>query len=101
MGTNKRYAEHYDHLMDQRVNDGIMRGQTPDTLTAVELALDTEPLTRAPVPRPVRAWVRYAAVPIRVDAIAVAWTEHAVAIKWESPDGEHRAWVWGSAVTAR
>jgi len=38
---------------------------------------------------------------MRVDAMAVAWSEFAVAIKWESPDGEHHAWVWGSAVRAR
>jgi len=92
---------HYDRLMGQRINDGIMRGQHPETLTNAELQLDQEPLTRPPAPRPVKAWVRYGTVPIRVDAMAVAWTEFAVAIKWESPDGEHHAWVWGSAVRAR
>jgi hypothetical protein len=87
--------------MGQRINDGIMRGQYPETLSNAELQLDQEPLTRAPAPRPVKAWVRYSTVPIRVDAMVVAWTEFAVAIKWESPDGEHHAWVWGSAVRAR
>jgi hypothetical protein len=101
LGTSKRYADHYDRLMAAKVNEGMMRGQQPDSLQAAELQLDLEPLTRAPEPRPVKAWVRYGTVSIRVDAMAVAWTEFAVAIKWTSPDGEHRAWLWGSAVRAR
>ena len=87
--------------MDARIAEGIMRGKTPETLTPSELDLDREPLTRTPVSRPVKAWVRYAGVPLLVDAEAVAWTEFAVAIRWLSPDGEHRAWVWTSAIRPR
>jgi hypothetical protein len=68
-------------------------GAQPDTLSPTELQLDKEPLTRRPVARPVKAWVRYGAVPLFVEAEAVAWTEHAVAIRWRTPEGEHRAWV--------
>jgi hypothetical protein len=78
-----------------------MRGAQPESLSNAELELETEPLTRTPQPRRVRAWVRYGKIPIQVDAVVTAWTTRAVAIKWESPDGEHKAWVWSSAVVER
>ena len=92
MGTNKRYADAVDRRMDARVVEKIMRSGQPLTLTDVELQLDTYPLTRDPQPQ-------YPAAPVQVDALAVAWTPRAVAIRWAGPDGvEHRAWVWASAV---
>lgn len=78
-----------------------MRGKSPETLAPVELELDQVPLTRPPVARPVRAWVRYDGIPILVDAEAVAWTDYVVAVKWIGPEGQQRAWVWASAVRAR
>lgn len=78
-----------------------MHGSQPETLSPLELDLATEPLTRTPVGRLVRAWVRFGGVPLLIEAEAVAWTEHAVAIRWRSPEGEHRAWVWASAVRGR
>ncbi len=85
--------------MDARIAERVMAGGEPDTLTAAELDLDVEPLTRTPRPRPVRAWVRYGDVPLQVDGEAVAWTERAVAVRWRTPAGvEHRAWVWVGAV---
>jgi hypothetical protein len=101
MGTSKRYADHFDRLMDDRIAQNAMNDHEPDTLTSNELQLDTEPLTKAPVPRPVSAWVRYGTTPLRIDALAVAWTDYAVAIKWAAPGGEHHAWVWASAVRPR
>jgi hypothetical protein len=87
--------------MDVSVDESIMRGGTPDTLSDLELDLSHEPLTRSPVARLVRAWVRYGTVPLLVEAEAVAWTEYAVAILWPTPEGEHRGWVWASAVRPR
>ena len=84
--------------MDDRIAQRIMASGEPESLTPAELQLDSEPLTRTPVPRPVKVWVRYGGVPVKVDAVAVAWTGRAVAVKWETPGGEHRAWVWASAV---
>jgi hypothetical protein len=101
LSSSKRYADHFDRMQTERAAERAMRSGKPDTLSAVELELSREPLTKAPVPRPVTAWVRYGAESVRVDAVAVAWTEFAVAIKWDAPDGEHHAWVWGSAVRAR
>ena len=87
--------------MGVRVNESIMHGAEPDSLSSAELGLESEPLTRTPVPRPVKAWVRYGKIPIQVDAVVTAWTTRAVAIKWATADGEHKAWVWSNAVVER
>lgn len=79
-----------------------MREHEPDTLTPLELDLDSEPITRPPRARPVWAWVRYGSMPIRVEAEIVAWTATAAAIRWTTPDGSiHRTWVWASAIAGR
>ena len=76
-----------------------MASSVPHSLSDEELELSRFDLTRTRNPRPVRAWVRYSAGAVNVDARAVAWTERAVAIEWNTISGEsHRAWVWGSAV---
>ena len=98
MGTAKRYAD----AVDRRMNDGIMlrvmQSGPPQSLTAKELALEAMPLTRAPVPPPVRAWVRYPEGPLQIEGEAVAWTAVAVAVRWRAGDFVHKAWVWSSAV---
>lgn len=102
MGTSKRYAAAVDRQMDARILQRVMQETAPHSLSTEELELDREPLTRSPIPRPVAAWVRYAAAAIFLDAEAVAWTPTAVAIRWTTPAGEeHRAWVWASAVRPR
>lgn len=101
MGTNKRYAAHYDRLMDERVNEMITRSGPLQSLSKAELDLEREPLTRAPVARPVRAWVRYGSAPLEVDAELVAWTARACAVRWRIGETDYRAWVWSSAVTVR
>lgn len=98
MGSNRRYAKQIDQNMNDRVVDFVARGTLPDTLNDDELALDREPLTRIPIPRQVKAWVRYDAVSLLVDAELVAWTPRAAAIRWKVGDSQHRAWVWVSAV---
>ena len=88
--------------MDARVFEKIMPSGQPRDLSDEELQLNVYPLTRDPRPRAVKAWVRYPTAPLQVDALAVAWTPRAVAIRWPGPDGvEHRAWVWASAVEKR
>jgi hypothetical protein len=88
-----------DAQMDRRILEGIMRTGQPESLTPRELDLDNEPMTRSPKARPARAWVRYGDQVVRIDVEVVAWTEHAIAIRWPGPDGvEHRAWVWAGAV---
>lgn len=100
MGSNKRYADHYDRLMDTRVLERVAAtGGQLQSLTDAELELDREPVTIAPQPRPVRAWVRFGSTAVRVDAEACRWTERAVGIRFSVGDRELRAWVWSSAVT--
>ena len=99
MGSNRRFAAQVDARMDARIADRIMRSGEPLSLSKPELQLDVLPLTKTPIPEQVRAWVRYPLAAIQVDALAVAWTPRAVAIRWHGPDdAEHRAWVWASAV---
>jgi len=87
--------------MGERADEAATRGVEPTSLTNAELELDTLPLTKTPRPPVVRAWVRYGAVAIRVEARAVAWTPRAVALEWTTTGGEvQRAWVWASAVDA-
>ena len=88
--------------MNERIAESETQGHEPFSLTTAELELDTQPLTKTPIAKPVRAWVRFGSVALRVDAEAVAWTERAVAIRWTMASGaEHRAWVWASAVEPR
>jgi len=87
--------------MNGRIAETIIRGKQPESLTPAEIDLGQEPLTRTPKAQPVTAWVRYAGVPLLIEAEVVAWTEYAVAIRWRTPEGAHRAWVWASAVRAR
>ncbi|HQA78342.1 MAG TPA: hypothetical protein PLL50_08320 [Propionicimonas sp.] len=99
VGRNKRYADHYDRLMDARLLDRIAATAGPlQSLTAAELELNREPVTIAPRPQQVRAWVRFGPTAVRVDAEACRWTDRAVGIRFKIGDRELRAWVWSSAV---
>ena len=102
LGTNKRYADAIDRQMNARIAEREVAGLEPNSLTNEELELDSEPLTRTPVPRAVRAWVRFGPHAMKVDAELVAWTTRPCAIRWTMPSGaEHKAWVWASAVEPR
>lgn len=102
MGSNKRYARQVDARMDASIVERIMASSAPESLSDEELELSRFDLTQTRNPRPVWAWVRYSDGALHIEADAVAWTERAVAIKWQSISGEpHRAWVWGSAVESR
>jgi hypothetical protein len=102
VGTNKRYADHYDGLMDARILERTAATAGPlQSLTDAELELDTEPLTIAPQPHPVRAWVRFGSTAVRVDAEACRWTERAVGIRFTAGGRELRTWVWSSVVTPK
>ena len=100
MGSNRRYSDHFDGLMDARILDRIVATAGPlQSLTDAEIELDKEPLTISPQPHPVRAWVRFGSTAIRVDAAPCRWTERAVGIRFSAGGREFRAWVWSSAVT--
>lgn len=83
-----------------------MTENAPTSLHRNELDLEHEPLTgTAAGPRRgvgSRPWVRYGGRAVNVRGVATAWRSRVVAVKWPTPDGgEHRAWVWASAVRMR
>lgn len=98
MGTSKRYA----HVVDQQMNDTILRRAATSgklqTLSSEELALDRLALTIDPIPKPVKAWVRFGEVPVLVNAEACRWTAKAVGIRFRVDGEEHRCWVWIGAL---
>lgn len=99
MSSNRRYADAIDRRMDARIAERIMRSGDPQSLTPAEQERGHVPMTRDPNPGKVRAWVRYPAGTVEIEALAVAWTARTVAITWPGPDDvEHRAWVWVGAV---
>jgi len=99
MGQNRTYADRYANDSVRRAQAKIMAEGAPESLKDFELELDKVPRTIPPVPPAVHVWVRYGALTVQVNAFAVAWTAHAVAVVWETPQrAEHRAWVWRGAV---
>jgi hypothetical protein len=101
LGTNKRYAEAIDRRMSDRASEVVMRDAKPEGLKTSELELDKYTLSIPPHPVPVEAWVRYGGVPLRIKGEAVKWTEKVVAVQWDTPFGQHKAWLWRSAVDRR
>lgn len=63
--------------------------------------IGADPVRRAPVPIPVRAWVPYPDLRHHaVEAHAIEWTRKAVRITWTDSWGDPQdAWVWAQAVT--
>ena len=99
MGSNRRYPDAADRHRRERERDTAMASIAPLSLTDAELDLKVQPLTKTPIPQPVRAWVRYGDTALQVDGRVVAWTPRAVAVEWKTPAGDiHRAWLWSSAV---
>jgi hypothetical protein len=98
VGTSKRYAHVVDALMDARILQRISTDGPLQTLSPAELELDRLPLTIAPRPEKVRAWVRFGDTPVEVDADAMRWTSRAIGIRFHVMDREMRCWVWASAV---
>jgi hypothetical protein len=70
------------------------------SLTDRELNLREQPVTIYPhaLQRRVRAWVRFGAEAIRVDAKLVRSTPLAAGIEFHGENETLRCWVWGNAV---
>ena len=99
MGTNKRYAAHYDRLMDERVLQRVASEFPLQTLTDRELRRDSLPVTRDPQPKPCRAWVRFGPHAFHVDAVVAVWNDLACGIEFSVGDQRMRCWVWANAVS--
>lgn len=98
MSTSKRYAEHYDRLMRERIADGAV---PPCTLPLQ--AYGPESIEWCKPPRPaVWAWVQWPQKPAeRIAATAVGWNDRVVIIVWNGDRGELNTVVWRNAVTRR
>lgn len=68
------------------------------SLTDRELDVREQPMTIYPRPKPVRAWVRFGAESIRVDAKLLRSTPLAAGIEFRAEEHTFRCWVWGNAV---
>ena len=99
IGSSKRYSQHYDRLMNERVLQRIARENRLQSLTEKERQADTLPVTRDPQPKPCRAWVRFGPHAVHVDATVVVWNDLACGVQFRVGDGELRCWVWTNAVT--
>ncbi|WP_104199039.1 hypothetical protein [Cryobacterium sp. Y29] len=105
MGTNKQnpgLPERFGRISTDKYPP--VEPAHPDLNSPVPIGLTWEerggagaPVTVAPEPISVIAWVRYPNISTHVDAHALAWTHSAVYIQWQSR-GVHRLWVWASAV---
>lgn len=81
------------------VTAAAMRGPL-QTLTERELAVREQPVTIYPhaLQRRVRAWVRFGAEAVRVDAKLMRSTPLAAGIEFRGENEVFRCWVWGNAV---
>ena len=98
MGTSKRYAHVVDAQMGKRILERVAESGPLQNLTAEELELDRLAVTIDPIPKPVKAWVRFGATPILVDAVAARWTQNAVGVEFQVGERTMRCWVWRGAV---
>ena len=89
---------HFDRLLDDRVLASLAVKGGLQCLTDPELALDRDPITIDPKPKPVLAWVRFYDQPVRVRALAHRWTPKAVGVKFTAGGKEYATWVWSDAV---
>ncbi|WP_245958620.1 hypothetical protein [Microbacterium bovistercoris] len=87
-------------MQERSVTAASKRGAL-QSLTERELDLKNVPLTVYPyaLQRRVKAWVRFGAESIRVDAKVVRSTPSAAGIEFRGLDGQmFRCWVWGNAI---
>jgi len=85
--------------MDERILRQITASGPLQNLTAEELELDRTALAIDPLPKPVRAWVRFGSTPVQVNGVASRWTTQAVGIQFSIGDQTYRCWVWRGAVS--
>ena len=84
--------------MDDRILEGIAREFSLQSLTDKERQADELPVTRDPIPKRCRAWVRFGPHAMQVDAVVVVWNDVACGVQFRVRDREFRCWVWANAV---
>ena len=99
MGSNRRYAAHFDRQMDNKILQRIAEENALQSLTPEELQQDTLPITRDPKPKPCKAWVRFGPHAMLVDAVVVVWNDIACGVSFTVGEKDFRCWVWANAVS--
>ncbi|SFS16483.1 hypothetical protein SAMN04487846_3316 [Microbacterium sp. cf046] len=99
IGTNKRHAQYYDRLMNDRIVQRLAEESPLQSLTAQERQESVLPVTRDPQPKKCRAWVRFGPHATQVDGLVVVWNDVACGIEFTVGDQQMRCWVWANAVT--
>lgn len=100
MGASDRLKASNDvRSARESVTAAAKRGSL-QSLTERELAFREHPVTIYPhaLQRHVRAWVRFGAEPMRVDAKLMRSTPLAAGIEFRGEGETYRCWVWGNAV---
>lgn len=100
MGASDRVKASNDIRSARAAISAAARRGPLQTLTDRELSLREYPVTVYPhaLQRRVRAWVRFGAEAIRVDAKIMRSTPLAAGIEFHGEDESFRCWVWGNAV---
>lgn len=102
IATTPRGRARQSARVDGEILRMLARDTEPTGLTDAELELQRYAITRPPIAEPAWAWVRYGAIPIRVEAEVCAWTEKAGAARWVVPGkGVDRAWLWLGSLEPR
>ena len=84
MGHSNRYP---GHRIDSSIEAVAVRPK-PIGLTDEELDLEHHLVRKAAQPIPVKVWVRFPETVIRPNALAVAWSERAVQVRWTGHAGQ-------------
>lgn len=98
MGSNKRYAEHYDRMYAEKLET---MPASPCTLP--QQAYGPNPIEWAGRQRPsVWAWISWPDRPAeRTPAVATGWNDRVVIVEWMTDRGTRNVVVWRNAVTRR
>lgn len=103
MGTNERYAEHYDRLYAQRAVEAARRERPvaltwPQVISKGEQVTWLDPGTEHPH---VKAWVNFPSHASLVEAFVTGWSPCAVEIDFFHKESftQYKIWVWANAVT--
>lgn len=86
--------------MDERILQRIAEQFPLQSLTENERQADTLPITRDPLPKSCRAWVRFGPHAMQVEGKVVVWNDVACGVAFFVLEKEFRCWVWANAVSS-
>lgn len=100
MGSNRRYPDHGNRLMEQReLRTAAQKGDL-HSLTPAQLDLDHTPVTVAPPKARIMgtAWLRFGTIDVPAEVRIDRWTDRAIGVTFEIDGRPMRCWVWQGAV---